>query len=439
MKDFMKNLGAYIVALLMVASFYGAMLYTGVATRSLMMLIGVISFALYISFSIKKKSIPITIMGFAISTILFYGVWGLNLLISFLLNFLQKINFPGVSYLLIGLLVTITLLIFRSIWKFLSGLYVIVKPDEAHIITRIDKSISVYSGADISDRSPELRKAYRGNHYWDFSGIKILKMVLGMIVQKTRFDDIKFEIKDVKVKSKNKAELIIGKAVFHFVVNNPIKVAKIWPGKDMDIEEFKKEIFDIVEESVEISVTRFTAKQLTGGSEEVNLAFKKELIKKLSDNYGIEIINAKLSQEKGDVIDLIKDVETEKLRQKAEIAKQQAEEAIETAKEKKQQKINAVMKTEAEGRKTVVETDADAESQKIKKILEAQASGKDLFLATHPISAQVEIAKALSNLYKNATTIVNSGNSGDLIGNILAIGKSLGVNEKSIKAINDNS
>lgn len=256
-----------------------------------------------------------------------------------------------------------------------------------------------------------------------------------MVVQETRFDDLNIEIKDIKVKSKNKAELTIGKAVFHFRVYNPITVAKVWPGDDMDIDEFKKEVYDIVEEAVEVSVVRFTVEELTGGSKKVNKAFKKELISKLEENYGVEIVNAKLSQEKGEVIDLIKKVQAEELRKKAEVAKQEADAAIEAAREKKQQKINAVMEAEADGRKKVVEIDAEAESQRIKKILEAQSSNKDMFLATHPMRVQENIAKALANLYQNATTIVNSGGSSSMIGEIIALGKSWGISGDSIKAI----
>jgi regulator of protease activity HflC (stomatin/prohibitin superfamily) len=455
MKNLIGNIGAYIVALLMVVSFYGAMLYTGVATRSSIMLIGVIAFALYISFSIKKKSVPMTIAGFAASTILFYGLWLFNSLIKYLRSFEN----PLVNK---GFVILLSILIFLIIWriyKFLSRIYIIVKPDEAHVVTRINGEQYVYSG----DNSAE---PYNGNHYWDFSKIPMLRMFLGMTVQKTRFDDLKIEVENLKVKSEDKAELTIGSSVFHLRVDpkKVLTVSKRWPGADMDIKIFKEKIIDIIEESVELTVIKFPIKALVGGNAEVNTEFRKILEKRLTDDYGVIITNAKLSQESGPAVDAIKKVKTEDLRATEEEATQNAEKRIQIATEEKQVETNKVLITTAKGlkEKKVIEAEAEkevkikeaeataketelkaiAEAKKIiaegkaeagilKKLLGIKTTNKEVHLREEELEAVKAMAESLKELHPALSTVIGSGGSG-LAEIIATIKGALGIDLKKI-------
>jgi len=434
MKKLLENVGAYIIALLMVASFYGAMLYTGIATKSLVMLIGVAGFALYISFTIKKKSIPATIAGFTISTVLFYGLWLFNSLIKYLKN----LENTKIGYSSIALLVLIIFLIVWIIYKFLSGIYVIVKPDEAHVVTRINGAQSIYSG-----NIKGIDNCF-SNHYWDFSKIKILRMFLGMIVQEIRLDDFKIQIHDVTVKSKEKAELVIGDVVFHGRVEKPIVASKTWPGEDMDIELFKEKISDIIEESTEITVIDYPIEKLVGGSKAVNKTFKKILEKRLGESYGIKITNAKLSQEKGAAVDLIKGKAAETLRGDQEVAKQEADERIEEATNKKELKGNITKKTIAEGLKAVTITNANAKAEEIRinalaKAAEIVAEGgakakaiKEVFKVQEKhegvftIGMLKETVQADASRHPGLTTLFGSGDKGIAqIGEIMAMIKTI--------------
>ncbi len=470
----MKNILSFLAAMFLFAAFWVVMLATGMASRLMVIIIGSLVFLMFTIFSIKKKSFGMLTVSILLSTSLFYSLWGISFLIGKAISWIRYLmnNFfvyfksyfnlmtdylktndlswlvKPIKFFLFFLLALIIFSLVKknwkkiltmivSVWRYFSGLYVIVGNDEAHVVTRIDGGVTVYSGTDISGRSSGLGSAYQGNHYWDFSQVGFLKMIFGMKIQTVRFDDLKKEIKDTEIKSKDNAKLIIGRGVFHFRVYNPLTASKVWPGQGMDVERFKASIDDIVEEAIEISVKKFTAEELTGGSLIVNEAFREALADKLEDNYGIKIINAKLSQESGEVIDLITQKEKEQLRAEAELAKQQAEQKIELAKKITQLAVNAKNLAKAEGEKAVISKAAEAEALRIAKILEAQGSNMAVFNATNPLAAQIEVAKALAKIYANATTIVNSGSS-DLIGNLFAVGKALGVEAKSIKTIASN-
>ena len=88
-----------------------------------------------------------------------------------------------------------------------SQLEIIKTSGVLHVVTRIGGSISVYSGNNISNREG-LKKAYKGNHYWNLENITFLKMLLGMTIQKVPLDDLDTEIKDLTVKCKGEKKWV---------------------------------------------------------------------------------------------------------------------------------------------------------------------------------------------------------------------------------------
>ncbi len=440
MKNFAKSTGAFIIALLMVVAFYAVMLHTGIASKSLAMIIGVIGFTIFILFSTRKKSVPMVIISAITSAALFYSILGINILGNNLTNFLAKTNIPWLNYGIIVIIALIVVAIAIRIYKFFAKIYILLKPDEAHVITHINGSQIVYSGTDLEKNPYLLGKEYGGNHYFDFSKMIWMKMFLGMTVQKTRLDDLRIEINDIHVKSECKAELQIGRAVFHFCVLKPLTIARKWPGEDMDIERFKTETLDIIEESVEITTNEYPIEKLVGGNLEVNNTFKETLESKLEEDYGISITNAKLSQESGPAVDLVKKVKQEKLRGKSEVATQKANLSIQAAKTKTQEKINLLNLTEAEGSKAVTIKNAEAEAEKIEiaalaeakkivaeggakakallELLKAQSEHKDVFT----IGSIEKIVAADASRFPELTTMFGGGEKGkDQINGLLEL------------------
>jgi len=450
MKNYIEKVGAFFTALLLGGAFYAAMLYSGVASRFLLMICGIIAFTIFVFLSTRKKPILNLIMGFTISSTLILLVTIISILIKFFLEkitiliiylidpiknsmlYLTKAGYSWINYIVIGLLILIGIILILKygekvlkgtwslilkIWKFFSELYVTVPLDEFHIAVYsgalFSKKIAVYSGNDISKRKNESGKAYMGNYYWNFQEIKFLNWLIGMKVRIVASDDLKKEIKDIPIKSKEMADITIGRAVLHFIIYDVITASKMWPGKDMNPDEFIKSISDIIEEAVEIVTKTFMAEELIGGSERVNTAFTKELKRKLEDKkktkkYGIKIINAKLSQETGEIVTLITGAAKEKLRADKEVAKETAEQRIETAKEITQQKINTKMATEAMGKKVVTKIKAEAEALALKELYEM----KELHTGIFSLELALEGIKANASRFPALTTMLSGGPEG---------------------------
>ena len=438
MKKVLQNAMAFLVALFMFAAFWTILLASGLASRSLVMIIGAAIFAVWIFFSVKKKSVLSAVLSFFISFGSIYLIRGLNLLIGFLINLFKEINLPWIGYVLIGIFAIGLIILFLKIWRFLSGIYIIVKPDEAHVVTRINGEQYVYSGNKKID-------GYAGNHYLDFSKIPWLKFFLGMTVQKTRLDDQKIEIPNIEdLKSEDRAELGMGLAAFHCRNEKPKIVSKRWPGEDMDLKLFQEEILDLVKESVELTVAEFPIIKLVGGSMVVNQRFKEILQEKLGDEYGILITNANLSKENGDAVEAIKKVRSEELRGEEEEATLNADKKIQIATDLKQVAANKVIATTAEGlkKKKIIDAEAakevkikeaeatakdvelaaiadalkiikegGAKADALKKLVEAQASN-EVFLKAKALDTQQGIAEALKDLYPNLSYIIGQGGAG---------------------------
>lgn len=485
MRNFWKGVGQSLIALVILVVFCIVLLASGTVHYWMVALVGSVVLVLS-TIALRKKSTPMLLISIVISSVLFYVLLGVSCLISFvfkklgllitylidqgeaLMTYFTNIGHSWVNYVIIGLLVLIGLTIVKKnwkrfwrlvkrIWNFFAKLRVTTPIDEFHIVVFSGllwtRKIAVYSGNDISGRmnkdgkKTESAKAYAGNFYWNLQKIEVLNHLWGMKVQIVASDDLKKAVRNINVKTKDLAPMNIGAAFIHFIVDDVLTAAKMWPGKDTDPEIFIESVTDIIEETVEIVTKDFETEELIGGSREVNEAFRKELALKLEEVYGIKIFNAKLSQENGEVVDLImaarkeafrmkKEIATEKADEKINLAKESKQQAIEIAKNTTQEKVNIKNLTEADGRKAVIEKDTEAEALRIRTILTAQATKEGLFKATNPIAARIEIAKAFSDIYKNAKTIVNSGGgTGDLIGNFLAIGKSLGIDPESVKAI----
>jgi regulator of protease activity HflC (stomatin/prohibitin superfamily) len=476
MKKFMENLGAFIVALFLFSGFWVLMLYVDIASSWLVITISSLVFLIFTVSAVKKKSFLMLTISLIISSVTFYLLYFFAFLFNLLFEkaiwlvtyltgqaksltiYLAENGYAGVNYLLIGLAVLIVFLflkknwkrlwmIVKRVWNFLAELRVTTPIDEFHIVIYsgilFTKKLAVYSGNDISQRKnksgdlTESAKAYVGNYYWNMAEVKVLNHLLGMKVHVVASDDLKKAVKNINVKTKDLAKINIGGAFIHFIIDDVLTAAKMWPGKDTDPEKFIESVTDIIEETVEIVTKDFDVVDLIGGSRLINDSFRKELVEKLEEPYGIKIINAKLSQENGEIVDLITDATKEEFRSKRDIARETAQQKIEAAKNLTQGKVNARILTEAEGKKKVIETDAEAEASRITKILKAQAS-QEIFKYTDSNASRVETAKALATIYQNVQTLVNGGGSSDLIGTFLALGKSLGVNEDSLKAISSS-
>ncbi len=131
MKDFMKNLGAVFAALMLGVALFAALLYFNVASRSTVILLGVITFSIVTALSMKKRPISGLITGAMISGTLMLSIVGVSILVKF-----SKSLEAWKGYTLIGIVIIIVVFI---IIKTIKRIY-IIPTNEILIIQGIHKT-----------------------------------------------------------------------------------------------------------------------------------------------------------------------------------------------------------------------------------------------------------------------------------------------------------
>ena len=481
----MKNLGLFALAVIPTAIFWATMLAINPSCGFLELTISSTVFIIAIFFSMKRKSILIAIAGTIFSTILFYMVWGIHALVNFTfemlaipitylielakipMNYFIEIGHEEASYVIIGVLALIVFLIIirilKKVWQKIKNIIkkvidlyndmiIIVPNDEAHVITRKDGSITVYSGRTVFHQ--DAQKNYGGNHYLNWNKIKFLKFIFVMIIAIIEIDDTEMTVKNIDnigclgIKDEDGnigAGLVnIGLAGFNYRVNHPEKASLEFAGKGMSHVAFQKAILPIVREAVAVTVAKYTVTDLATGNIIVNEGFRDRLKEKLENRYGIEVTSGQLSEEGGDLIEEYRNIEKHRITGKAGAAEQKSLEVVQVATESKQKAANKVLVTTANGIKkaALVKANQDAEIVKITaaaeyerivkeggakakallELLKAQSKHKDVFT----IGILEKIVAADASRFPQLTTMFGGGEKGmNQIAEIIALVKTM--------------
>jgi len=251
MKKFVSNVGSFLVALFVFAAFWTIMLATGVASRSLIMVIGAAIFAAWIFFSVKKKSVLSAVLSFFISFGSVYLIWGFN----FLIGCLMAIENSIIKDLSLGLLIVVFVIIVLILWKKIRKRICIVPTNKFLIIQGMLKNGFYTSNKNFLGHVDCLGKTFI--RWFDFL-YKFEKDQNG----KPIFDELPTKVQIIKLEKKvddKKAEVeaitkdhkpigVIG--LFEFQIEDPlIFLNLLWKGSLEETLKYAQEIFSPIIET----------------------------------------------------------------------------------------------------------------------------------------------------------------------------------------------